>query len=213
MTENNYHAEILRPFGPRIAKTKVPMCMVHALNKECDRIIEDQERRKEFDVSNELVGHVSEELFCDLNLPDLQDFQKYLKDLSIGLTDEFTREQKNKPMPDKKFIMDNSWFVRSFKGEYNPAHIHNGGNLVCVLYLKVPESVSQKNTKNVNKLTTEGYIDFFYGASLTLTQGNFTCMPEVGDLYVFPSYLMHTVYPFYGEGERRSFSANYHVGI
>jgi len=78
VTENNYHVEILRPFGPRIAKAKVPMCMVHALNKECDRIIEDQERRKELDASEGLIGHVSEELFFFFFLPELQDFQKYL---------------------------------------------------------------------------------------------------------------------------------------
>ena len=35
-----------------------------------------------------------------------------------------------------------------------------------------------------------------------------TIQPKVGDLYIFPASLFHTVYPFYGEGERRSFSAN-----
>ena len=31
---------------------------------------------------------------------------------------------------------------------------------------------------------------------------------EVGDLILFPNYLMHTAYPFVVDGERRSFSFN-----
>ena len=36
-------------------------------------------------------------------------------------------------------------------------------------------------------------------------------MPKVGDLVLFPNYLMHTAYPFKQEGERRSFSFNLEV--
>ena len=32
--------------------------------------------------------------------------------------------------------------------------------------------------------------------------------PKVGDLILFPNYLMHTAYPFVVDGERRSFSFN-----
>ena len=33
-------------------------------------------------------------------------------------------------------------------------------------------------------------------------------MPQVGKIFIFPNYLMHSVNPFYGEGERRSISFN-----
>ena len=32
--------------------------------------------------------------------------------------------------------------------------------------------------------------------------------PKVGDVILFPNYLMHTAYPTLAEGERRSFSFN-----
>jgi hypothetical protein len=32
--------------------------------------------------------------------------------------------------------------------------------------------------------------------------------PEVGKMYFFPSWLQHMVYPFKGEGERRTVAAN-----
>ena len=52
------------------------------------------------------------------------------------------------------------------------------------------------------------WIDFIFGANGVNTASNFTKLPKVGDLYVFPAHLMHVAYPFFGEGERRSFSAN-----
>ena len=35
--------------------------------------------------------------------------------------------------------------------------------------------------------------------------------PEVGKIYIFPKWVNHQVYPFFGEGERRTLSANFNV--
>jgi hypothetical protein len=35
-----------------------------------------------------------------------------------------------------------------------------------------------------------------------------TFKPEVGQFLIFPSWLKHSVYPFYCDGERRSMSFN-----
>ena len=91
--------------------------------------------------------------------------------------------------------------------------MHTSGSYSCVLYLKVPDTISDTNSKNVNKTVTEGYLDFIYGTSLVCCAGNLCLKPEIGDLYIFPSYLFHAAYPFYGEGERRSFSANMSLGV
>ena len=41
---------------------------------------------------------------------------------------------------------------------------------------------------------------------------NLKFKPEVGTMLVFPSWLKHSVYPFYVDGERRSMSFNaYHI--
>ena len=37
---------------------------------------------------------------------------------------------------------------------------------------------------------------------------SFVMQPEVGKLLVFPSWLQHMVYPFKGEGERRTVASN-----
>ena len=35
-----------------------------------------------------------------------------------------------------------------------------------------------------------------------------TRTPEIGKIFLFPNYIMHSVNPFYGKGERRSLSFN-----
>jgi hypothetical protein len=35
--------------------------------------------------------------------------------------------------------------------------------------------------------------------------------PEVGKFFMFPSWLQHMVYPFQGDGERRTVAANLNV--
>ena len=37
--------------------------------------------------------------------------------------------------------------------------------------------------------------------------------PHLGDFIIFASYLLHTVYPFKGDGERRSFSMNISLDV
>ena len=58
----------------------------------------------------------------------------------------------------------------------------------------------------------DGSIEFIssgYGAHLeSLSIGSRRFKPITGHLYMFPSWLLHTVYPFIGKGERRSRSFN-----
>lgn len=202
---------ILKPFGPRILHGKIPQDYVDELNNECDSIIADEQKRKDFDESHELVGHVSEELKCNMNNPKLNLFGGFLCELAKCLHNEYLEEKNVKKTELEPDLLNihNAWFVRSFEYDYNPTHIHTGSSYSCVAYLKVPDNISTVNKRNVKeKYATEGYIDFIYGSSSVVTSGNLCCLPVVGDIYVFPSHLFHTVYPFYGEGERRSFSAN-----
>ena len=52
MTNN---VNVLAPFGPRIAKLKIPKNLVNNINKEIDRIVDSQNLSKKFDYSKELV--------------------------------------------------------------------------------------------------------------------------------------------------------------
>ena len=203
---NEIQAQVLKPFGPRILKALVPKAILDTLNDQCDEIVAGSDHDK-LDISNDLVGHVQEEWSCDIE--QVPDFGNMLFLLTKGLYENFITEsgQQQTDAP-TSLVIHKSWFVRAFENDYNPTHMHTSGSYSCVLYLKVPDTISDTNSKNVNKTATEGYIDFVYGTSLVCCAGNLCVKPEVGDLYIFPAYLFHTAYPFYGPDERRSFSTN-----
>jgi len=211
MEEHQIEAQVLTPFGPRILKATVPPNILDTLNSYCEEILET-ENREELDISKDLVGHVQEE--WSFNLEKVPDFGNMLFILTKGLYEHFINERKEEQTEvPESLVVHKSWFVRAFENDYNPTHMHTSGSYSCVLYLKVPDTISDTNSKNVNKTVTEGYLDFIYGTSLVCCAGNLCLKPEIGDLYIFPSYLFHAAYPFYGEGERRSFSANMSLGV
>ena len=96
-----------------------------------------------------------------------------------------------------------SWIVRSLAGDYNPAHKH-GGQLSGIVYTAVPPQVADPGHM-------DGKLQFVFGQ---LKEENIDFLgprrviPSVGDLYLFPAWLTHLVYPFRGDGERVSYSFN-----
>lgn len=118
---------------------------------------------------------------------------------------KFLLKEKIKKIKDIKIL--NLWVVRQFKGEYNPIHYH-GGDLSGIGYLKLPRNMTDnKMIKNKN-LKINGTIDFINGQKGFLSKSIYNIVPKIKELFIFPNYLMHTVYPFNIDGERRSFSFN-----
>ncbi|WP_020472500.1 putative 2OG-Fe(II) oxygenase [Zavarzinella formosa] len=105
--------------------------------------------------------------------------------------------------PESLVSFGESWIVKSRAGDYNPAHKHTG-QLSGIAYTHVPPQVA-------DPANMDGKLQFVFGQ---LKQENIDFLgmrrviPAVGDLYIFPAWLMHLVYPFEGEGERISFSFN-----
>ena len=196
-------AQILSPFGPRMLKTKFPQELIERLNTHCDDMLSNPKH----DVSDQLVGHVEQEVKCEVG--KIPQFGEVLFQATNGLYTQFMAQTNAIHEPPNQIQVHNAWFVRSFATDYNPVHIHTSGQFSCILYLKLPESIGAKNWKfTKEKYASEGWTDFLFGATQLCSVGSFRVQPEVGDFYVFPSYLSHCAYPFYGEGERRSFSAN-----
>ena len=50
MTNN---VNVLAPFGPRIARLKIPKNLINKINREIDRIVYSQNLSKKFDYSKE----------------------------------------------------------------------------------------------------------------------------------------------------------------
>ena len=75
-------------------------------------------------------------------------------------------------------------------------------------YLKVPKnfgSYSQGNKRH----NDNGKLELINGSKKLFCKPTYTITPAVGDFYLFPNYMLHTVYPFTGtDEERRSVSFN-----
>ena len=188
--------KILNPFGPKIAIIKIPKNIVYKINQEVDKILKDKKRLKKSDYSKKLVGQVTQEI--QLNSKFIK--KNILKFIDINVKKYIKKCIKKDT---KKIILKNLWVVRQFKNEYNPIHFHSG-NISGVGYLKIPKNI----TKSKKRLKTNGTIDFIHGSKSFLNNSLFNHNPKVGDMILFPNYLMHTAYPFKRDGERRSFSFN-----
>ena len=188
--------KLLSPFGPKIAIIKIPKKIVNRINDEVDNILNDRRRLKKSDYSNKLVGQVKQEISLNSNF-----IKKYLLKFISNNIKKYIKMSIKKDV--KKINLKNLWVVRQFKNEYNPIHFHSG-NISGVGYLKIPKNI----TKSRKRLKTNGTIDFIHGSKSFLNNSLFNHNPKVGDLILFPNYLMHTAYPFKRDGERRSFSFN-----
>ena len=187
--------KVLSPFGPKIASLKLSGNSIRKINIEVDKIISKKNLLKKLDYSNKLVGQVRQEF----QLPKIF-IKKNLEKILYKAVKDYIFKSLGKKI--FKIKIKNFWIVRQFNDEYNPVHFHDG-HISGVGYLKIP-----KFSKNKKHTQTDGSIDFINGNKMLLSECIFNHQPKVGDMILFPHYLMHTAYPFKTKGERRSFSFN-----
>ena len=186
----------IKPFGPSIGKTKISKRFITKLNEEFDK----KSNYRKIDYSSKLASQIKNEVKISNNF-----IKKYLfKELTINIK-KFLINEQIKNIKEVKIL--NLWVVRQFRGEYNPIHYHNG-DLSGVGYLTLPKNMTKNNLVKNKKLKTNGTIDFINGQKAFLSNSIYNLIPKIGDLIIFPNYLMHTAYPFNINGERRSFSFN-----
>jgi len=191
--------KIISPFGPKIAKLKLSNNLIKNLNKEVDRIISKKNLIKKFDYSNKLVGQVKQEFQISKSF-----IKKNIEKKIYNEVNKYIFKSLGKKISMIK--IKNFWVVRQFNNEYNPIHFHDG-HISGVGYLKIPKFI----LKNRKKTNIDGSIDFVNGNKMLLSESIYNHQPKVGDMILFPHYLMHTAYPFKSKGERRSFSFNLEI--
>ena len=215
--------KFLEPFSPAILERKVLQKFIDIVNRVGDEVLSDETKSREWDFSENLVGKVRKEV----QIPIVDKAEKkycldYMKESCLLFLQEMLKKNRtyewNKLTgvgtsqnlyPSLENIhLANSWIVSQYKGEYNPWHKHSG-NFSAVMYLKIPEGMNDFMEKEYeDHYPSSGLIQFMYGESQDFRSDTLTCLPEVGKMYLFPSWLKHSVYPFYCEGERRSLSFN-----
>jgi len=185
-----------RAFGPTIGKTKLSKKIINILNNHVDKT---QSSIKN-DYSSKLASQIKSEIKIPKTIVNKSLSKEIIKNIKVYL-------DKSGVKKIKEIKIINLWVVRQLKNEYNPIHYH-GGQLSGVGYLKIPKDMNQNKLLKNKKIKTNGTIDFINGQKNFLSKSIYNLNPKLGDLLIFPNYLMHTAYPFNVDGERRSFSFN-----
>ena len=194
--------KLIKPFGPSILKTEIPDEILQKLNNYIDKIVEDEQKSINLNLGNNLAGDVTQEFKLEQNFMTESGWLNFL----AKCVQEWIKAAINKEI--KKFNLIDSWVVRQFKDEYNPVHWH-GGHISGAGFLKIPSTFGKHFQKKENVEYLGGTLNLIHGSRQFLSNSKFKIIPKVGDVYFFPHYLMHTVYPFKGsDEERRSISFN-----
>jgi hypothetical protein len=165
---------------------------------------------EQLDWSAQLVGKVRQEFlmpqfFFDAHMPFFADcVQQYL----VGLAEQGSVREGL----DVQVNVRSAWVIRSFANDFNPAHIHSGCAFSSVGYIRLPDWEEELAQDARDHHPCRGQIEFLTGHPQAFSRHQVRYTPRVGDFYIFPAHLLHTVYPFSSPGERRSFSINFLLG-
>jgi len=193
----------INPFGPPIGISKLSDDTVSTFLSLTDEILGDKNSKSH---GPDLAGQINNEKtilikkLIEYNLYDIiNEIQLNYVNSALNLSE--------RPMTT---ILRDAWIVSQQENEYNPAHWHDNCTLSSVLYLKIPEYIPRDIP---GKEEQDGKIVFIGGTNpgspaRTFETPLWEARPSPGDMFVFPSRLLHVVYPFIGPGERRSVSFN-----
>jgi len=182
------------PFGPLIAKTRLPPDLVERLNAYADGVAAEQGAPPgELTLPESFVREGVEASVASLIARRIAQYVGMADDRDVG-----------------RVRFESFWMVSHFPGTFSPVHFHSG-DISGVLYLRVPAHIAneaEEEQQSYINARRAGYITFLIGGKQRFSKSLISFKPQVGDLYVFPGWLLHAVEPFLGEGERRSMSFN-----
>ena len=220
--KQDVHFDIKQHPALNVGTGKIPQNMLEELNIYCDELLADENSER---YDNRLVGEikVGKQLRVNENDERFRTFRKLLKDSSSIYINHFYQSTNRYPIPYHLEIND-VWTVHQYAGDYNPMHDHGSeywSALSGFIHLVVPDQIRGKELNKLEMHGAKGAMDgitaLHWGSAsgrelptFKFPQCDFI-VPEPGVYYLFPIWLDHLVYPFLGEGERRSISWNINV--
>ena len=201
-------------------KVEIPEQVIDELNDHIDKV----NIPANDDYSDGLVGQINQhKKSAQLNFPLFDGVGAEFKKIIDECSRSYMKQGYGQDVTADAF---EAWTVHSYAGDYNPLHDHGcrtEAGLSMILYLKVPECIQKLPDPselgggvNINHASgvVDGYTYFNWGnnvmrdvVALRPVTEEYV-KPEKGTLIIFPNWLRHSVNPFFGEGERRTFSAN-----
>jgi len=219
----------------------VPDLILNDLHNFTDEVLEDKQYHDKRNAEPFLAADIENQYFLNQNDPRVARYCEWQQKKAVEYINEYSKNtilvQSSMGYPNCEIKTEDIWSVHSFENDYNPIHAHNvktGYGLATVTYTKIPESMQEYRPEDEERynqyglftddpgksLITDGYIALQAGPQKNLQQlRNFETTqqmivrPEVGLMVMFPIWMNHCVYPFRGEGERRSVASNLSINI
>ena len=204
----------------------MPDGMVTGLNAYLDELMQEQDRVSHAGTLVGQIGH-GQQLAMDHTDERLADFCQMSAILAIDYLKQFNNITGNQATSDRQIDIDELWSVHSYERDYNPIHDHGTKTITGISttsWTKVPEQILNQPTAGSPEYSlynssgnADGCLAFNYGINSLIDverlrpPQSFVIKPEVGKFLMFPSWLQHMVYPFEGDGERRTVAANLNV--
>jgi hypothetical protein len=180
--------------------------------EEMDFLWEIVSEENKEDWGRDLAGNISKsELIKD---KDNWFFEMALKKLTERMfyrdLDNYHKYHIEKEEPLPEFELKLLWVNYQKQHEFNPLHMHNGGNgYSFVIFVKIPTHWKEQHALPFSaNSTVPSASNFQFVWSEKDSEGcrikNFLLSPEEeGRMLFFPAWLKHQVYPFYGTEEKR----------
>ena len=220
--ENQVEYEVFSLPAAVMLQHRLPSKVVTSLNEYLDSLRSNELRES---ASDTLVGqiHQGEQLKMNFKDQELATFVNIVEHLGMAYLKHFVELTKS-PLRPKKISIDKLWSVHSFEGDYNPIHDHlteSNMGISFTTWTMVPEQIHKPDEEAERRYelynssgAIDGFINFTYGLNqvgdperLRPPQSRYV-KPEPGKLLLFPSWMPHCVYPFFGDGERRTVAGN-----
>ena len=223
-----YKASVIDCSQTFVLKMELPEKVLTNLQAYCQDLINDESAKN---ASYKLAGQIEKgkELSVDPTDSKVEDFALKVRSLAVSYVNEFATR-----VPDSGFSQmfnsdgtfdvrsDSMWMNSYEKGDYNPYHDHSTKSpmgLSWFLYIKIPEGMN-----NYSPSTGKGEKDRANGCTLLqwgytyqtaademrslVIPPNILINPREGDLYIFPKWMKHEVYPHTCDGDRVSMAGN-----
>lgn len=200
--------EAIQPWADVLMKMKLPNEVLKRMIELTDDILEDGSRTN---WGHNLAGQIKDEPLVPHEKMQEVGVYQFFMDAVGHYVDHCMKQMGTSYNPTKEkhyTMMKSCWVVEQQPGEYNPIHIHTECSMSTVMYLKIPEFLPSTKPERDD----DGCIMFIGQAqpSTRLTRALMKIKPEVGDFFLFPAHLQHTVYPYQTNDNfaRRSVSFN-----
>lgn len=183
--------------GPLLFKTKININDLVKINSLCFK-------DKKLDHRKHLAGIINQEYLIEDKKSLVSILQPYLDFFYDAYFSWYGHKYKS-------IELNTAWINYMKAGECNPMHIHTSCDFSSVFYLDIPKGLKKESKEYVNNGSKPGSIYFHLYPSIDHHISQYSCLPEVGDFFIFPARLFHSVNSFKSKGERVSIACNFNI--